>query len=200
VRCALPSPIACIHISCLYRALSPASGLSIVVVIYKVAFPRISQLGRLPNSQIYRSLRLYPEAEETPGVLLLRVDAPLLFFNIEVGSQLLLVLRQPFCYSHCCDTQHPACSERLSCASLPISFGPFVVSHPLLHLQPFTLQGVKEYVRKEITKSRADGKKSGIPVRVVVLDLAPVTGGGNSCCSGPVLQLCSCLWLLFCGR
>ncbi|KAL4859014.1 Proton/sulfate cotransporter 2 [Chlorella vulgaris] len=93
-------------------------GLSIVVVIYKVAFPRISQLGRLPNSQIYRSLRLYPEAEETPGVLLLRVDAPLLFFNIE---------------------------------------------------------GVKEYVRKEITKSRADGKKSGIPVRVVVLDLAPVT-------------------------
>jgi MFS superfamily sulfate permease-like transporter len=53
------------------------------VVIYKVAFPRITPLGRLPNSSIYRSTKQYPEAEETPGVFVLRVDAPLLFFNIE---------------------------------------------------------------------------------------------------------------------
>lgn len=58
-------------------------GLSIVLVIYKVAFPRISQLGRLPGTSVYRSVVMYPEAESSPGVLLLRVDAPLWFANIE---------------------------------------------------------------------------------------------------------------------
>jgi hypothetical protein len=56
----------------------PPPGLSLLVVIYKVAFPRITPLGRLPNSSIYRSTKQYPEAEETPGVFVLRVDAPLL--------------------------------------------------------------------------------------------------------------------------
>jgi hypothetical protein len=37
-------PFPCCHIA----------GLSLVVVIYKVAFPRISQLGKLPDSRIYR--------------------------------------------------------------------------------------------------------------------------------------------------
>jgi hypothetical protein len=54
------------------------------VVIYKVAFPRISQLGRLPGTSVYRSTAMYPEAEATPGVLVLRIDAPIQFFNIEV--------------------------------------------------------------------------------------------------------------------
>ncbi|EFN58438.1 hypothetical protein CHLNCDRAFT_19800, partial [Chlorella variabilis] len=89
-------------------------GLSLVVVIYKVAFPRITQLGRLPGTNIYRSVRMYPDAEPTRGVLMLRIDAPLWFAAIE-------------------------------------------------------------YVRNEVQRRRAEDKQSGDPVRVVVLDLAPVT-------------------------
>ena len=62
------------------------AGLSLVVVIYKVAFPRITQLGRLPGTNIYRSVRMYPDAEPTRGVLMLRIDAPLWFAAIEVGA------------------------------------------------------------------------------------------------------------------
>ncbi|KAL4457420.1 hypothetical protein ABPG75_012285 [Micractinium tetrahymenae] len=93
-------------------------GLSLLLVIYKTAFPRISQLGRLPGTTVYRSVAMYPEAEPQPGVLLLRVDAQLYFANIE---------------------------------------------------------GVRDYVTQAIEQRRSAGDKSGDPVRVVVLDLAPVT-------------------------
>ena len=61
-----------------------AVGLSLVMVIYKSAFPRISTLGRLPGTDIYRSERMYPAAEHQPGLLLLRIDAPVYFANVEV--------------------------------------------------------------------------------------------------------------------
>lgn len=54
---------------------------SLVLVIYKVAFPRITTLGKLPGSEVYRSTKMYPNAELQPGMLLMRVDAPILFFN-----------------------------------------------------------------------------------------------------------------------
>ena len=52
-------------------------GLSLLMVIYKTAFPRITTLGRLPGTTIYRSERMYPEAESSPGLLILRVDGEL---------------------------------------------------------------------------------------------------------------------------
>ena len=52
-------------------------GLSLLMVIYKTAFPRITTLGRLPGTAIYRSERMYPEAEPSPGLLILRVDGEL---------------------------------------------------------------------------------------------------------------------------
>ena len=69
---------------CLSR--SRRAGLSLVVVIYKVAFPRITQLGRLPGTNIYRSILMYPEAETTPGVLVLRIDAAIQFFCCEASA------------------------------------------------------------------------------------------------------------------
>ena len=59
-------------------------GVSLLLVIYKTAFPRITQLGKLPGTSVYRSTRMYPEAESAPGLLLLRVDAPIWFANVEV--------------------------------------------------------------------------------------------------------------------
>ena len=55
----------------------------------QTAFPRISQLGRLPGTSVYRSVAMYPESEATPGVLLLRIDAPIWFANVEVRTALL---------------------------------------------------------------------------------------------------------------
>ena len=64
-------------------------GLSLLLVIYKSAFPRISTLGRLPGTDIYRSERMYPNAEHQAGLLLLRIDAPIYFANVEVRERLL---------------------------------------------------------------------------------------------------------------
>ena len=56
---------------------------SLVLVIYKTAFPRITTLGKLPETSIYRNIQMYPEAEEPHGMILVRIDAPIFFANIE---------------------------------------------------------------------------------------------------------------------
>ena len=56
---------------------------SLLLVIYKTAFPRITTLGRLPGTEIFRSTKMYPHAETAPGLLLLRIDAPIYFANVE---------------------------------------------------------------------------------------------------------------------
>ncbi|KAI7843851.1 hypothetical protein COHA_002402 [Chlorella ohadii] len=58
-------------------------GVSLLVVIYRTAFPRITTLGRLPGTSIYRSTKQYPEAEPQPNVLILRIDSPIWFANVE---------------------------------------------------------------------------------------------------------------------
>ncbi|KAL4533882.1 hypothetical protein Ndes2437B_g03200 [Nannochloris sp. 'desiccata'] len=57
--------------------------LSLVLVIYKTAFPRISAIGRLPGTNIYRNIKMYPDAENPPGMLCLRIDASIFFANVE---------------------------------------------------------------------------------------------------------------------
>lgn len=58
-------------------------GVSLVLVIYKTAFPRITSLGKLPETNIYRNIAMYPDAEEPQGMILFRIDAPIFFANIE---------------------------------------------------------------------------------------------------------------------
>ena len=58
-------------------------GVSLVLIIYKTAFPRITTLGKLPETSIYRNIQMYPEAEEPHGMILFRIDAPIFFANIE---------------------------------------------------------------------------------------------------------------------
>jgi sulfate transporter 4 len=58
-------------------------GVSLILVIYKTAFPRITSLGKLPQTNIYRNIQMYPEAEEPHGMILVRIDAPIFFANIE---------------------------------------------------------------------------------------------------------------------
>nr|AUZ41875.1 sulfate transporter 3.1-2 [Musa acuminata AAA Group] len=58
-----------------------AVAISILRVLLFVARPRTTVLGNIPNSSIYRRMDQYSEAQSVPGVLILRVDAPIYFAN-----------------------------------------------------------------------------------------------------------------------
>eukprot|EP01053_Blabericola_migrator_P013202 Blabericola_migrator_1__13201@NODE_90_length_14571_cov_105_361280_g80_i0_p2_GENE_NODE_90_length_14571_cov_105_361280_g80_i0NODE_90_length_14571_cov_105_361280_g80_i0_p2_ORF_typecomplete_len904_score66_74Sulfate_transp/PF00916_20/7e96STAS/PF01740_21/2e14STAS_2/PF13466_6/0_31_NODE_90_length_14571_cov_105_361280_g80_i034036114 len=55
--------------------------LSLVWVGRGIVRPEFTQLGRLPNTTIYRNTARFPEAETFPGIVIYRIDAPLNFCN-----------------------------------------------------------------------------------------------------------------------
>ncbi|KAK6913981.1 STAS domain [Dillenia turbinata] len=55
--------------------------ISVLRVLLFVARPRTYVLGNIPNSVAFRSIEQYPVANNIPGVLILRVDAPIYFAN-----------------------------------------------------------------------------------------------------------------------
>ncbi len=56
---------------------------SIILMIKQTAHPRITALGRFPNSNRFGETSRYPNVERIPGVLALRVEAAFLYFNVE---------------------------------------------------------------------------------------------------------------------
>lgn len=54
---------------------------SILWFVWSMSKPHVAVLGRLPGTEIYRNVHRYKEARCTPGVLALRIDAPLFFAN-----------------------------------------------------------------------------------------------------------------------
>jgi SulP family sulfate permease len=62
---------------------------SVGVHLRRVGRPHVAVLGRLPGTTTYRKLELHPEAETFPGVLLVRLDAPLFFANTRFLRQTL---------------------------------------------------------------------------------------------------------------
>lgn len=67
---------------------------SLTSLLYRTSRPHSAILGRLPGTETYRNLLRYPEAEETPGVKVLRVDATLCFANAEFLRDLVLGLTE----------------------------------------------------------------------------------------------------------
>lgn len=61
----------------------------------QVGFPHTAQLGRLPGTAVFRNVKQYPEAQQYPGILAVRIDAPLYYANVPVSSLLIL------CLLHC---------------------------------------------------------------------------------------------------
>jgi high affinity sulfate transporter 1 len=55
--------------------------LALVVLVRRVSRPGTAVLGRLPGSNQYRDIIAHPEAETTPGLLIFRFDAPVIFAN-----------------------------------------------------------------------------------------------------------------------
>ncbi|KAF7804728.1 sulfate transporter 3.1 [Senna tora] len=58
-----------------------AVAISVLRVLLFVARPRTFVLGNIPNSEVYRNVEQYPNANHVAGMLILEIDAPIYFAN-----------------------------------------------------------------------------------------------------------------------
>uniref|UniRef100_A0A7S3DR71 STAS domain-containing protein n=1 Tax=Entomoneis paludosa TaxID=265537 RepID=A0A7S3DR71_9STRA len=63
--------------------LAIAVAVSLLIVVYESAYPHTCVLGRLPGTNVYRNIKQYPEAERYDGIVMVRIDAPLYFANMQ---------------------------------------------------------------------------------------------------------------------
>ncbi|MDW3195525.1 MAG: sulfate permease [Cytophagales bacterium] len=56
---------------------------SILLLLYRAAYPHIAELGRLPEQTEFRNIKRFNELETWEDKAILRVDAPLTFINIQ---------------------------------------------------------------------------------------------------------------------
>ena len=56
---------------------------SLVMVLGRVARPHVAFLGRIPGTDRFSDLARHPENEAVPGVLAFRVEASLVYFNVD---------------------------------------------------------------------------------------------------------------------
>jgi sulfate permease, SulP family len=59
-----------------------AALVSLILIIRIVSSPHVAFLGRIPGTNRYTDMKRHPDNETLPGVLLFRVEAPLLYFNV----------------------------------------------------------------------------------------------------------------------
>jgi len=76
----------------------PANGvligaaISIVLLLRQASRPRVTELARVPGTTSFNDLTRNPEYERTPGVLVVRCESALLYFNVEYVRERLLHL------------------------------------------------------------------------------------------------------------
>ena len=63
---------------------------SVVAVMYRISNPNVAILGNLPGTRSYRDISVTEEAQEVPGVLILRIDASFNYANAEFLRDLIL--------------------------------------------------------------------------------------------------------------
>lgn len=56
--------------------------ISLIIVLHRSTNPNIVMLGRIPDTDIYRDLKRYPEAMTQTNTIIVRVDASLYFANV----------------------------------------------------------------------------------------------------------------------
>jgi MFS superfamily sulfate permease-like transporter len=54
-------------------------GLSLLWLVWRSSHPAMPVLGRLPGTKVYHSLDRFPDSETDPGLVVVRVDGPLIF-------------------------------------------------------------------------------------------------------------------------
>ena len=55
---------------------------SLTLIIRNVSSPHVAFLGRIPGTDRYTDIKRHPDNELIPGVLLFRVESPLVYFNV----------------------------------------------------------------------------------------------------------------------
>jgi high affinity sulfate transporter 1 len=68
------------------------AGISIVLLLRQAARPRVTELGRVAGTGYFADLTRNPENERTPGVLVFRSEASLLYFNTDYVRERLFSL------------------------------------------------------------------------------------------------------------
>ena len=56
---------------------------SMLLVIRRAAQPHVARLGRIPGTQRYSDFVRHPDNEEVPGVVIVRVESGLFYFNVD---------------------------------------------------------------------------------------------------------------------
>ena len=56
---------------------------SMLLLIRRAAHPHVAFLGHIPGTRSYSDIERHPDNEAVPGVLMFRVEASLLYFNVE---------------------------------------------------------------------------------------------------------------------
>ena len=59
-----------------------AALISMLLLIQRVARPHVARLGRVPGTHRYSDLARHPDNEVVPGMVIVRVEASLLYFNV----------------------------------------------------------------------------------------------------------------------
>jgi high affinity sulfate transporter 1 len=59
-----------------------AAVFSMLLLIHRAARPHVARLGRVPGTRRYSDLARHPDNESIPGVLIVRAEASLLYFNV----------------------------------------------------------------------------------------------------------------------
>jgi MFS superfamily sulfate permease-like transporter len=57
--------------------------ITMLLIIRRAAHPHVAFLGRIPGTRGFSDIERNPDNEATPGVLVFRVEASLLYFNVE---------------------------------------------------------------------------------------------------------------------
>ena len=63
--------------------------LSLAIVLYRTSRPYLAVLGRTPSGLAYVDVERNPDAEQIPGLLLVRIDAPLYFLSANTARTVL---------------------------------------------------------------------------------------------------------------
>lgn len=56
---------------------------SILFLLRQMALPHVAPLGRIPGTERFTDVTRHPDNELVPGLFMFRVEAPLLYFNVE---------------------------------------------------------------------------------------------------------------------
>jgi len=56
--------------------------LSLIMVIYRVSYPHLAELGKIPGQEEYRNVDRFDHLETSPEISIIRIDAPIYFANL----------------------------------------------------------------------------------------------------------------------